>query len=161
MYSELFHGEIVYTKRFPVPDVVDDFLENETRGDDARETDREAHAESGASADFMQSADENCVYVLRSDKLEFCERFIDYAKKYSEQFGVGIDVIRQRFSYLVRLYIDLAHFRGRYKEMMQYMMFAADEFYFDPPGENPCNYVISFVVATHDLFYDGKPRVLN
>lgn len=161
MYSELFHGEIVYTKRFPVPDEVDDFLENEARGDVAREADGEVRAESGASADFMQSADENCVYVLRPDKLEFCERFIDYAKKYSEQFGVGIDVIRQRFSYLVRLYIDLAHFRGRYKEMMQYMMFAADEFYFDPPGENPCNYVISFVVATHDLFYDGKPRVLN
>ena len=98
MYSELFHGEIIYSKRFPVPDEVDDFLENEARGDDAREVDGEACAESGASADFMQSADENCVYVLRPDKLEFCERFIDYAKKFSEQFEVGIDVIRQRFS---------------------------------------------------------------
>ena len=61
MYSELFHGEIVYTKRFPVPDEVDDFLENEVRGDVAREADGEVRAESGASADFMQSADENCV----------------------------------------------------------------------------------------------------
>lgn len=155
MYSELFQGEIIYTKRFPIPDEVEDFMESKAQADSTPD------AEGEASAELMRRSDENCVYVFRPDKLEFCQQFIDYAKKFSEQFEVGIDVVSQKFSYLVRLYIDLAHFRGRYKEMMQYMMIAADEFYFDPPGEEPFDLLISFTIDTHDLYYDGKRRILN
>lgn len=156
MFSELFDGEIVYTKRFPISDEIDELAEAAA----AKKDTADASAACESFAEYMRRSDEKCVYVLRPDRAEFCQKFIDYAKRFSEEFEVGIDVVNNRFSYVVKLYIDFALFRGRYKEMMTCLMVAADEISIDCSGKDDCEMTVSLRCYTHDLYYDGRRRTL-
>ena len=156
MFSELFDGEIVYTKRFPISNEIDELAEAAAVKKDTAG----ASAACESFVEYMWRSDEKCVYILRPDGAEFCQKFIDYAKSFSEEFKVGIDVVNNRFSYVVKLYIDFALFRGRYKEMMTCLMVAADEISIDQPNGDDCETVISLRCYTHDLYYDGRRRPL-
>ena len=156
MFSELFNGTVVYSKRFPLPDNINDLIDAAPpMGDDKGKTeDRDSFV------NYMRQADEKSIYVVRPDRIEFCQHFLDYAKEFSEEFEVGIDIVNNQFSYLVKLYINFAHFCGRYKEMMVNLMIAADEFSVDSVRKEDCEMTASLRCYTHDLYYDGQKRNL-
>ena len=156
MFFELFDGEIVYKKRFPLPDEIEELGEAAAAKKDTADT--EAACES--FEEYMRQADKKCVYVVRPDRVEFCQQFLEYAKNFSEQFEIGIDIINQKFSYVVKLYIGLALFRGRYKEMLDCLMIASDEVSFDRTDEENCEMTISLRCYTHDLYYNGRKKKL-
>lgn len=156
MFAELFNGEVVYSKRFPLQDNIDDLVD----AANALRDDATASADAESFAEYMRQADEKSIYVVRPDRVEFCKRFLDYAKEFSEEFEVGIDIINNQFSYVVKLYINPALFRGRYKEMMVNLMIAADEVSFDYASEADCEMTVSLRCNTHDLYYNGQKRTL-
>ena len=149
MFSELFNGEVIYSKRYkPAQRSMD--IENKA-GD-------VIGSSSTTLEEYMRQADENSVYVIRPDRIEKAKVLIEASKQFAGCYEIGIDIVDHKFFCSVMLYITVAMFASVQKTELTNLLALSDEVSFDVPDQGGYEMQLTMKIYTHDLYYHGRRK---
>lgn len=145
----LSQGKIIYSRRF-----------QQIKWDEKlyQEAEREAETvkKTPLWTDFkehLRELEEGRFYVLREDKMEGRQRFIDLAERLSLDFEIDMDIREYDYYISVVLYLYCGIYSGKGKDMFSELLTLSDSVDIWQSTEAPFDMMLLLNYDTHDCCY--------
>ncbi|WP_300447376.1 hypothetical protein [uncultured Oscillibacter sp.] len=107
-----FEHKVIYCKQFPHQDIDKLLEEQEVSGEKFSSMPRESPEA------FRQRIEQSSTYILRADKAQKKEAFINLAKSLSAGYEIDMKIEEYGYFVSVTMYMDCATYTGEVKKML-------------------------------------------
>lgn len=111
--------------------------------------------------EHLRELEENIVYVLRPDKVDGRQRFIDLAKQLSLDCEIDMDIWEYDDQISVNLYLYCCNYTGAAKDMFSELLTLCDCVSILRNLAGPFDFTLSLDYNTHDCYLSGKQGELG
>lgn len=145
-------GKLIYSKRFPKNERTGLCMKT---GEDAMKG-PPSLTTLLRGQNIIRSIKKNSVYLFRADKMEECQRFIDLAKEFSQDYKISTEIEKYDFYVSVTLDFPCGVYVGECKRRLSELMNLCDRIALFPSPDEP--FLLSFTLDyyTHDCYISGN-----
>lgn len=145
-----FEHKVIYCRRFPRQDIAKLLEEQEVSGEKFFSMPRESPAA------FRQRIEQSSTYVLRADKAEKKEAFINLAKSLSADYEIDMQIEEYGYFVSVTMYMDCSVYTGKVKKMLTELIIMSENISFLLSSTEPRDFILSLDYFTHDHYVSGR-----
>ncbi len=145
-----FEHKVIYCKQFPHQDIDKLLEEQEVSGEKFSSMPRESPEA------FRQRIEQSSTYILRADKAQKKEAFINLAKSLSAGYEIDMKIEEYGYFVSVTMYMDCATYTGEVKKMLTELTIMSENISFFLSSTDPCDFILSLDYFTHDHYVSGR-----
>lgn len=144
-------GQLIYSQRFELPWLIESFSNDNESGLSADEAHRYVE-------ELSRHLEEDSIYILIPHRLALAKKLIQFAKAFSEQEEIDIDIIKNPYDYQATFYIFGTQIIADMKNSLGHLFLMSDEVEIKNSKNKKdwYQFAVTFYLRTHRHVIDGR-----